>query len=423
MVTAGLRKLRAKTVKALIHHIIETLPVPGEQEFFEGLSQPYVKCLSLICEYQPHVEHLKPRVKDPGTNEVVRQPLNWQDVVEFCIEGIATRQDQAAPEPSPVPNGNGSSLLRTSTISMSRRSRDVTSQSARSHASSATKSELDDLVICLHHLTRATNAPVPDMAEPILLTLIQYLRASGKGRSSSHFAFATINSVLSRIGPSSIDETHAAILELYPIIKEFWQSRTPILKEQMLITLILTRNHVSSILSLPKHATFAADIENLFEALQADYSRRLERDQLQLNDLHLTCASASQNTSFLVLPSFQLAGRSEPSENQWSVLHLMAYYGHLLDSKKKATHERLDQNGRGEARKRRRPSYMLNDVVRQTTTGINSSRISALQTVSFYASLGHLNSSDIKAILDSVTPVLADQHGPTASWAMVAIVR
>ncbi|KAE9972679.1 hypothetical protein EG327_009430 [Venturia inaequalis] len=422
VVTAGVRKIRAKTVKALIHHILQTLPVPGEQKFFEGLSQPYIKCLSIICEYQPHVEHLKTRVNDQGTDEVNRQPLSWQDVVEFCIEGIAMLQDQAVPEPSPLPSSNGSSLLRTSTLSISRRLRDDTPQPARSQRSSAVKSELDDLIICLHHLTRATNAPVPEMAESILSTLIQYLRASEKGRSSLHFTFAAINSVLSKVGSSSIDKTHAAVLELYPIIKELWQSRTPSLKEEMLITLILTRNHVSSILFLPKHASFAADVENLFEALQSDYSRRLERDQLQLNDLNLICASTSQSPSFLVLPSFHLSGRSVPSENQWSVLHLMAHYVHLLDANKKRTHEKPDQNGHEEARKRRRPSYLLSDIARQVATGINSSRISALQTISFYTSLSQLNPSEIREILDSVTPVLADQHGPTASWAMVAIV-
>lgn len=332
-------------------------------------------------------------------------------------------QDQVVPEPSPLPNSNGSSLLRTSTLSMSRRSRDDTPQPARSQRSSAVKPELDDLVICLHHLTRATNAPVPELAGPILSTLIQYLRASDKGRPSLHFAFAAINSVLSKVGSSSIDDTQAAILELYPIIKDLWQSRTPSLKEEMLITLISTRNHISSILSRSKHASFAIDIENLLEALQADYSRRLERDQLQLNDLHLTWASASQKSSFLVFPAFQLGGRSVNSENQWSILHLMAYYVHLLDADKKRIHERSDQNGREEARKRSRPSYMLNDIVRQVMTGINASKIFALQTISFFSSLSPLNPSEIREILDSVTPVLADQHGPTASWAMVAIVR
>lgn len=423
VVTAGVSKFRKTTVKALVLHILQTLPVPGEQNFFEGLSQAYVKCLSIVCEYQPHVEHLKTRVEESNTDQVLRQPLTWQDVVEFCIEGIAMFQDQAAPELSPLPNSNGSSLLRTSTLSMSRRSRDGTPQPARSQRSSAVKTELDDLVTCLHHLTRSTNAPVPELAEPILSTLIQFLRVSDKGRMSLHFAFASINSVLSKVGSSSIDDTQAAISELYPIIKDLWQSRSPSLKEEMLITLILTRNHISSILSHPKHTSFAVDIENLFEALQADYSRRLERDQLQLNDLHLTSEFVSEKSSFLVLPPFQLSGRSAHSENQWSVLHLMAYYVHLLDANKKRTQERSDQNVYEEARKRRRPSYMLSDIVRQVTTGISSSKISALQIISFYSSLSPLTPSEIREILDSVTPVLADQHGTIASWAMVAIVR
>lgn len=423
VVTAGVGKIRRKTVEALLHHILQTLPTPGGQNFCEGLSQSYVKCLSIVCEYQPHIEHLKPRVEETVADEAVRQPLTWHDVVEFCTEGIAMLQDRAVPEPSPLPNSHGSSLLRTSTLSMSRKARDGTPQAARSQRSSAVFTELDDLVICLHHLTRATNAPVPELAEPILTALVQYLRISDQVRTSHHFAFAAVNAVISKVGSSSAEEIQAAVLELYPIIRNLWQSRSISLKEEMLVTLILTRNHISSILFDPEHASFAIDIESLFETLQADYSRRLERDQLQLNDLNLTWRPLSKQSSFLDLPAFRLSGRSSHSESQWSILHITAYYMHLLDSKKRTSHERSDRNGHDEARKRARPSYLLTDIVRLVSIGLISSKISALQTLSFYASLCPISRSEMKAILESATPMLADQHGPTASWAMLAIAR
>jgi len=405
-VTAGVWKIRAKTVKALLDHILQILPTPGGY-YCEGISHDYVKCLSIICEYQPHVEHLRE---------------TWYGVVDFCIKGVALLQDQP-PEPNPLPNSNGSSLLRTPTISMTRRSRDGTPQPTRGQRSSTFRKELDDLIICLHHLTRTTNAPVSERASPILTALIQYLRISDSVRLAHHSAFAAINSVLSKIGSSSVDITQAALLELYPLIKEMWQSKSISLKDEMLMTLILTRNHVSSILSQPYGASFSLDIENLLETLQADYSRRLERDQLQLNGVHLVWKPYFGRTSFLDLPAFQLRGRNAPSESHWSILHLMAYYVHLLDVRKNKSDERSDRNGDEKARKRRRRSLIFDDILRQASIGPISSKICALQMLSFHSALSFSSPSEITEILDSITPMLADQHGPTASWAMTAVAR
>jgi ataxia telangiectasia mutated family protein len=404
-VTTGVRFIRAKTVKALLDHIVQTLPTP-DGNLCEGLSQSYAKCLSVVCEYQPHVEHLR---------------KNWSDVVDFCVDGIALLQDQAT-QPSSFHNSNGSSMLRTATFSMTRRSRDGTPQPARNQRPSATSTEIDELILCLHHLTRATNAPVPEKATPILTALIQYLRGSDKIRTSHHFAFAAINSVLSKIGPSSVDSTQTALFELYPLIKELWQSKSTSLRDEMIITLIMTRSHISSILSQPNRVDFALDLENLLETLQADYGRRLERDQLQLSNVHLAWKPYLGRTSFLELPALQLRGHDAQSESHWSILHLMAYYVHLLDARKKSV-GRSEQTRNDDFRKRRRHSYLLDDILRQTSSGLVPSKIFSLQMLSFHSSFNSSSPSEIREILDAIIPMLADQHGPCSSWAMIALAR
>jgi ataxia telangiectasia mutated family protein len=405
-VTAGVRKIRAKTVKALLDHILQILPTPAGY-YCEGLSHDYVKCLSIICEYQPHVEHLR---------------KTWYGVVDFCTAGVALLQDPEL-EPSPMHNSNGSSSLRTLTVSMARRSRDGTPQPARVQRSSAFRTELDDLILCLYHLTRATNAPVAERASPILTALVQYLHVSDSVRIGHHSAFAAINSVLFKIGASSFDVTHTTLLEVYPLIKELWQSKSTSLRDEMLITLILTRNHISSILSQPDGAGLAMHIENLLETLQADYGRRLQRDQLQLKDIHLVWKSYSGRTSFLDFPTLQLRGRNIQSESHWSVLYLMAYYVHVLDMRKNKSDERSNQDENEDARKRRRRSSLLEDVICQTSIGFAPSKICALQILVFHSFVSLASPSKIREIIDAVTPMIADQHGPTASWAMIAVAR
>ena len=57
VVEMGVRKLRFKTVKALVEHIIRTLPM-SNKVYCEHLLADYFKSLSTVLEYHTHSEHL-----------------------------------------------------------------------------------------------------------------------------------------------------------------------------------------------------------------------------------------------------------------------------------------------------------------------------------------------------------------------------
>lgn len=108
-VTAGVRKVRAKTVKAVVDHILQTLPTP-DGPYCPGLALDYVKSLLCILEYQPHVEHFRDL---------------WQDVLDFCLEGMAPSKldDDDEHDSGNEPSATAGASLRTPSMSLTRRSR------------------------------------------------------------------------------------------------------------------------------------------------------------------------------------------------------------------------------------------------------------------------------------------------------------
>src|SRR5436309_9622019 len=68
--------LRYKTVKAIVHHIVQTLPVGGGA-FYEPLALDYIRSLKLLLSYPPHAEHLN---RD-----------DWSELTRFCCLGLESQ--------------------------------------------------------------------------------------------------------------------------------------------------------------------------------------------------------------------------------------------------------------------------------------------------------------------------------------------
>lgn len=74
-----LGNLRIKTVRAIVDHITETIPVPGEG-LWEPLSLDYIKCLSSLLRHRPHTEHLDGE--------------DWENLISFCLASISLRENE-----------------------------------------------------------------------------------------------------------------------------------------------------------------------------------------------------------------------------------------------------------------------------------------------------------------------------------------
>ncbi|KAJ6184784.1 PIK-related kinase FATC [Penicillium mononematosum] len=74
-----LRNLRIKTVRAIVDHITETIPAPGEG-LWEPLSLDYTKCLASLLRYRPHTEHLDEE--------------DWENLISFCLASISPQENE-----------------------------------------------------------------------------------------------------------------------------------------------------------------------------------------------------------------------------------------------------------------------------------------------------------------------------------------
>lgn len=305
---------------------MQTLPT-SEGAYCPDLSLDYVKSLRVLLEHQPHVEHFREL---------------WQDVLDFCLEGVAPLRI-GGDELDDEADASLRTSLRTATISLSRRSRagwsskaetwsliliytTGTPQPLRSHRASMFRNETSDLVACIFQLVRATNAPIAGNEMNIVDALQVFLKFTDSIRGTHNEAFGAINSVLFRTAVSSVEATQSMLGNLVVLVKDLWSSKSPTLKDEMLITLVLTKDHVSALVNDPAQAPFRLDLENLLEALQHDYSKRLERDLLQINELNFNCFDSSKDKSVLCLPGFALQRGHLSAESLWTTIYLIAQY-------------------------------------------------------------------------------------------------
>ena len=79
-VEIGVPVISHKTTVAVVDHITDTLPVPGDG-YCSPLRSDYLKSLRAILEYPSHVEHLRSK--------------HWQSLADFLVAGITHDYEEA----------------------------------------------------------------------------------------------------------------------------------------------------------------------------------------------------------------------------------------------------------------------------------------------------------------------------------------
>ena len=412
-VAAGVKKIRKKTTKALVEHILQILPVrEGSKAYCAGLSSDYVKSLRTILEYQPHVEHF--------------EGSQWHEVLDFCLEGVAPLAETGDDEhdsDDEMPATAGASMRTPSAISLTRRSRVGTSQAQRAQRAPVFRKEVDDLIACVHQLVRATNAPVAQNEINVVNAMQKFLSLSDSVRTSYNDAFSAINAVLYRTSSTSVQLTQHIVATLIPLVKDLWSRKSASLRDEMLVTLVLSKDHVSALAADITQATFRIDLENLLEALQGDYSKRLERDQLHMGDLVLDCTSSSYGKSNLRLPLFALWRGRLRAEGLWSLLYVIASYTAALDKQKLALQGKATTIGNGAPAKRTRlANFLSDDILRHASASPTpATRIANLQYLCFLFQLRPYTSEDVITLLEPLTACTLDANVAVGRWALLAL--
>jgi len=410
-VEVGVRKLRPKTVKALVDHITQTLPAVNEG-YCEPLCLDYLKSLRTVLEHQPHVEHMPKE--------------EWHDLTDFCNEGIALSQsspgnDSSTPHSTQyVLSGTGGSSVQLAASIGSRRE-----NGAQDSANGRTKTNVEELVLCLHQLTSSPNAPILEKAQSIMVTLMNLLHSSANPARSHQAAFATMNRVLARITTNDISLTRDIVEAIVPLIRRFWPTKSLSLKDEMLITLVHLRPFISTVSESKDAESLRAELEGLLQSMQSEYSKRGERDQLQLDELRFLSRSGVQHKPVpLSIAGMHLQMGLPKSEQSWAIPQtlgfLLSVVGMYATAKMKHDTTNDVEDSR---RKRRRIVQPLDDLLRQTKNSHLTGRLCALQIIPFVLDRMTATKDELTHILDDLLSCTSDENGTIASWAMVGIAR
>ncbi|KAG9191370.1 serine-protein kinase ATM [Alternaria panax] len=408
VVASGVRSIKSSTVEVIIDTIIEVLPGPAG--LLEPLLEDLPKTLRALFEYQPHVERLS---KDC-----------WDAAVDFCMASLAgfVQEPQVEGEPPNSWSTNVSSRARTpldADFPSSRASPRLPVTKPRSSPPEHVRAA-EDFVHCLHHLVKASNAPLLARADAILQVLMHFLQQR-TGRASVA-ALAAVNAILARTTLQSLALTKRTVRELLPLLKLMWPEAT--LRDEIIITLVYTEAHIASLLADPDDGTISPHLEGLVENMYGDYRRRQETTAHQyLEEDHLcfrNLGPARSDTHPLNTCAFSMKTEHQRSEGLWATVSTIARFSFMLDERRRCiAHDRSD--GEESFSKRIRITQLFPEYLRHVSEPRSNAKRAALQVVAFMVQEGPFDEQELQLMLERLTSCISDEHPAHSVWAMIGL--
>lgn len=388
-----LPNLRTKSVRAIVDHVTETVSTPGAP-LAEILGVDYIKCLTTLLSFPPHLEHL-------AGNE-------WDKLLEFCLQILGShetdRQESAQTHrlstlDSFVASANGAST--PSRVSFRENSRPDTSA-------------VTEAVLCIKLLIGCPTAPILESAEEILQELTKLLSSSSLAGNGYQASFDCINRVMMKVLPEQSDLARTSLLNLIPVIRRLWPTKILGLKDELIVTSMLCIITLIDAAHREPSESLIHTIEDMLVTLQTEYTKRPEKDMLQLDELSFHRLTSTERHEYFTWPRLD----APRSEHNWTILWVTAKLIELLED----IAVRLSTPEVKSSTKKRRLTSMFDDIIRQSTTASNASRVCALQLLPFLHNC--YRSIDSKTmLLERLLPSMLDENSAISIWTMVAIAR
>ncbi|KAK2873270.1 hypothetical protein FQN49_002477 [Arthroderma sp. PD_2] len=393
----SLRQLRPKTVTALVNHIIDSLTAPGEG-LWEPLSNDYIKTLRVILQYPPHVEHLP---KD-----------DWRDVLDFCLRGIGLVKESSHLQMS---IRSGRSVPPEELSQGSRSSPNPTPSPRYTSTRQDTRGNSEEFELCIQLLVSCPCMPILEAAPRLLHSLTKYLSSLNPVGSTPHAAFNALNTVLSVIIIENVSLAQDTLSDIIPTIKRYWTTKSMMLKEEMLATLMIGREMLCRRGQVLRPELDTEIIQSILDRLHSEYIRLSEREILQLDDLTFSIRPvASQMGIQFISPNL---GAFKAIQN-WTILSLIATFSKYVDE----CHSDKNSFEAGETlNKKQHLLSRTDDIFRDASRAVGMSRISALQLIPFILSEGEPDVGVLSALLARLITNILDDSTAVASWSIIAI--
>jgi len=406
-VRVGVRKLRFKTVKALLEHISQTLPT-SDGAYCKPLVADYFKALRIVLEYPPHPEHLSKE--------------DWHDVIDFCNASIHDFNVSSSESDSSLSNGfhHHDSLNDLPSRSATPSLHGNHLHNSNSHGS-VLRGSVEDLVFCVRYLTSVSNAPILEKASITLVALLELLEKSSNLGSTQQAAFESVNSIIARISTDDTSLVLQTLRRLVPIIRRFWQAKSAGLRV-ILTSMFYGEIYLSRLLNSDEDGNFKVDLLGLVEVLRVEYCKRVERDQLQLDDVDLSDHTfrTDRNTP-LSIKACELRLGANKAEQPWSLLQMSASILVAIDSNPDVNDLQNGNDDLDPPPKRQRMAGALDDVFRLTKASAGPEKLYALQVLVFIFDKHTVDIGKLEEIVHSLLSCASDDNGSIASWAIMAL--
>jgi ataxia telangiectasia mutated family protein len=412
----GAPKLKAKTVESVVDHKTQKHP-NTDGDYCKHIAQHYLKTLCIVLKHRPNVEHLKQKT--------------WDDTVEFCLQGLIQYLNDNEADPSDL--SRSLSGLGADRFSGSLGNSASSNGRIQTQNGSVSRQNAEDLLQVLSCLVSLPNAPLLERCDEIATTIIRILGSQGSTLSQlQKIAFSILNAVLSVIREDRCSLSKAIARQAVPVICRFWQGKSVAkdemlssVRDEMLILLFLTHLHLEHSI-VEDTEDFVSDLKDLLEVMRAEYGRRSERDQLQLEDIDLSdLGSAAADVTPFQLHGFRLRLHNIRAERNWANLKVIGILERLVSlSDEKTTHSAgILEDAAKHPRKRQRTTRSWDRLLIPLKSEDQNMRLAGLQVLPFVLQQSQLSPRILTDLLDQLGVCASDKRGNIASWASLAIAR
>jgi ataxia telangiectasia mutated family protein len=419
VVEAGATTLKIKTVEAIAEHITQTLP-NADSGYCKPLVQHYLEALGTLFKHQANVERLK--------------SSTWFDIVDFFLEGI--NQYLADNDVSSSGLSRSFSGLGANHLSGSAAKSVTSSGQTQNRLRSLTRHNVEDLFQILLLFVSASNAPLPERYQMVADATMRFLQSQGSNASQAHQrAFSTLNAILSFTRTDRILHAQSVAQDAIPVISRLWQGKAVAkdemlnsVRDEMLIMLFNVHLHLERSIMKDDTSELLPKVEDLLEILRADYSRRSDRDQLQLDDLEMSdFGGEPRNETPFCLRIFKLRPHNHRAERNWAHLQVIGMLERLVDLGHQwrglvavgDQDRETDKHPRKRLRTVQRSDHLL-DPLRSDDERMKTA---ALQALPFVLQNCQLPGSSLMELLAALQTCAGDKRGDIGSWALLAIAR
>ncbi|KAM0183402.1 hypothetical protein ACHAPC_006545 [Botrytis cinerea] len=408
IVAAGVHRFEKTTVNDLIEHILDTIPI-SNTDYCQPILTDYLRTLGCLLGQPAIVASLKDlRV----------------ELIEFSIMGIEFYLGDTGEDLSQSGNGTGHTSLPRSSSGLG---------SIPKVQSSVSQHNVEEFCQIIFTLLYSTNNPSFIIVERVAAVIMRLLQYHISSVSKLHqVAFSVLNIVLSCFSEDHTSFSFSIGRKLLPMICRFWQVKAlhkdemvNSVRDEMLISLYCTHLHLESNIISDEDVELHSNLNDLLDALRADYFRRTDNDQLQLDDVEiLNLSSRKISCDPFRLHCFRLKSHNNrTAERNWANLLALAVLERLVRVKEHVlqVNSKLGGDLNNHPRKRQRISQSSERLLEPLKSGDQKVLLAGLQLIPFVLQNCKLPASSLEELLDQLSNFALDKRGNIASWALLGI--